>query len=417
MAFVNKAAGDTRSQRIRSQHCVVSISTVSATAMRYFNNGATTWPKPEIVYETVDECFRNLNSPERTASATRERCASLMQQSRQEIAEFFNIPDPGRLVLLPSCTYALNLAILGLEWRPGETAIMSGLEHHAVSRTIRKVARERGVNFEVMPYTRHKPVDLQFLEDKLKAGGVRLVACTMASNITGDIVPIHEVCRLARLYGAHCLVDAAQTAGVLPVDVEDLGCDFMAFAGHKGLYGPPGIGGVFVREGIQLRTLAEGGTGKDSGKHELSGSFPSTFEVGTHNLPAIAGLAAGVRWIKQIGVDAVHRHELGLMRQLQAGLERIDGIHVHGNPDVERRTAVASVTFDDIAPQDAAAWLADKHDITTRAGFHCAPLAHQTIGTHAGGGTVRFSFGFFNTPEEIDDTLAVLSEVPRAAEV
>jgi selenocysteine lyase/cysteine desulfurase len=286
-----------------------------------------------------------------------------MQQSREDIAEFFNIQNPARLVLLPSCTYALNLAILGLDWAPGETAIMSGLEHHAVSRTVRKLAREQGTKFEVMPYTLQQPIDLQFLEDKLKAGGVKLVVCTMASNVTGDICAVDEVCRLARQYGAMSLVDTAQTAGVLPVDVEDLGCDFMVFAGHKGLYGPPGVGGVFVREGIQLKTLAEGGTGKDSGKHAMSGSYPSTFEVGTHNLPAIAGLAAGVRWIKQIGVDTVRRHELGLMQQLTAGLSRIDGLHIYGNPNVERRTAVASITLPEIAPQEAACWLADKHNI------------------------------------------------------
>lgn len=385
--------------------------------MLYFNNGATTWPKPEIVYETADECFRSLSSPDRSAVRAGSNGKSQMQQCREDIAEFFNITDSSRLVLVPSCTYALNLAILGLDWQPGDIAMMSGLEHHAVSRPIRKLARERGTQFEVMPYTQQQPIDLNFAEEQLKTGRVKLVACTMASNVTGDICPVDELCHLAKRYGAYALVDCAQTAGVLPIDVEQLGCDFLAFAGHKGLYGPPGVGGLFVREGIKLNTLAEGGTGKDSGKHALSGSFPSTFEVGSHNLPAIAALAAGVRWIKQIGVDAVRRHELALMRQLTAGLSKIDGLTIYGNPKIERRTAVASITLADIAPQEAATWLIEKHDIATRAGFHCAPLAHETIGTLAGGGTIRMSFGFFNTAEEIDDAVAVLAEIPRPAEV
>ena len=382
--------------------------------MPYFNNGATTWPKPEIVYETVDECFRTLSSPDRTSSTCGSRCASVLQTSREDIGEFFNIQDPSRLLLLPSCTYALNLAILGLDWQSGDVVLMSGMEHHAVSRTVRKLVREKAARFDVLPYSPQQPIDLDALENKLKAGRVKLVACTMASNVTGDIFPVDDVCRLARKYGALSLIDAAQTAGVLPLDVEQLGCDLMAFAGHKGLYGPPGIGGIYIREGIQLRTLIEGGTGKDSGRHSMSGKYPSTYEVGTHNLPAIAGLAAGVRWLKQIGIDTVRRHELTLMRQFSAGLSKIEGLRRYGNPDVERRTAVASTAMIATSPNDAACWLAEQRDIATRAGFHCAPLAHETMGTLASGGTLRFSFSFFNSPAEVGYALAAMAEMSRA---
>lgn len=379
--------------------------------MIYFNNAATTWPKPEIVYETVDECFRNLYSPDRTTSEEGTRSTATMQNCRAEIAGFFGIPDPARLVLEPSCTYALNLAILGEDWVAGDVALMSGLEHHAVSRPLRKVARERNARFEVIPYTPECPVDLDFIEDHLKTGNVKLVACTMASNVTGHIMPVHEIGSLCAKYDARFLVDAAQSAGVLPVDVEALQCDFLSFAGHKGLFGPPGVGGLFVREGIALNTLAEGGTGKDSGKHSMSGSFPSTFEVGTHNLMAIVGLTAGVRWLNQAGIDKVHEHEQALTQRFIAGVQELPGVKVYGPADSDQRTAVVSLTIDGMEPASISDELASKHNIATRSGYHCAPLAHETIGTLPGEGTTRFSFGFSNTDEEVDTTLSVLMQM------
>ena len=385
--------------------------------MIYLNNAATTWPKPEIVYETVDDCFRNLNSPDRTSSEEGERSTATMQNCRAEAAEFFNIQDSSRLAFMPSCTYALNLAILGQQWYEDDIIIISGLEHHAVSRPVRKLAHERGVEFLVSPYRPDQPFDLQFLEDSLRRGCVKLVATTLASNVSGDILPVEEIGKLCRQYDARLLVDAAQAAGVLPVDVERLECDFMAFAGHKGLYAPPGVGGLFVREGIVLKTMAEGGTGKDSGKHEMSGSFPSTFEVGTHNLMAIVGLTAGLRWVKQAGMDSIHNHEQALVARFLNGLEQIDGVTVYGNPDPQQRVALVSLNLDGTSPQDVSDWLAENHNVATRAGYHCAPLPHETLGTLPGPGTIRFSFSFSNTEEEVDAVLGMLAEVPRLAKV
>ena len=379
----------------------------------YFNNAATTWPKPEVVYETLDRTFRSLNSPERTTSDEGARSDEMMSGCREELAAFFNIKDPRRLIFTPSATYSLNLAILGLDWRDGDVMLMSGLEHHAVSRPIRKVAREHGARFEVAPYSPEQPIDLNFVEDKLKAGNVKLLACTMASNVTGDIFPSRALGELASRYGALYLVDAAQSAGVLPVDVEDLQADMLAFAGHKGLFGPPGGGGLFVRKGIQLETLAEGGTGKDSGKHEMSGRYPSNYEVGTHNLLSIVGMTAGVRWIKEQGQEALRQHELNITRRFCEGAAKLPGVTLYGHPDVERRTAVVSLTMDGVTPEGIAKWLAEEHNVSTRAGYHCAPLPHETIGTLPGDGTIRFSFGFSNTAEEIDQVLGYLAEVPR----
>jgi cysteine desulfurase family protein len=381
----------------------------------YFNNAATTWPKPEVVYQTTDQCFRTLNSPERTMSDEGARSSEMMSVCREEIASFFGIRDPRRLVFTPSATYSLNLAIHGLEWHEGDVAIMSGLEHHAVSRPIRKAAYRHRAKFEVAPYTPETPIDLDFVEDKLKVGNVKLVACTMASNVTGDILPAIELGDLAERYGAIYLVDAAQSAGVLPVNVDDLKADMLGFAGHKGLFGPPGIGGLFVRKGIQLNTIAEGGTGKDSGKHEMSGRYPSNYEVGTHNLLAIVGMAAGIRWLRERGIDSLREHEQTLTARFAQGVRELPGVTVYGNTDPERRTAVVSFTMEGTTPERIARWLAEEHNVSTRAGYHCAPLAHETIGTLPGPGTIRFSFSFANTMDEVEQALGFLAEVPRAA--
>jgi cysteine desulfurase family protein len=383
--------------------------------MIYFNNAATTWPKPELVYQSVDDCFRNLCSPDRTSSHDGQRCSTTMQNCRREIADFFGIQDCGRLGFAPSCTYALNLAILGQQWSAGDVVVMSGLEHHAVSRPIRKAAREHGIEYHIAPYCEGEPIDLNFVEEKLKTGRVRMVAATMGSNVTGELLPSREIGSLCRRYGARYLVDAAQSAGLVPIDVEELRCDFLSFAGHKGLFGPPGIGGLYVREGIQLNTLAEGGTGKDSGTHPMSGRYPSNYEVGTHNLLGIVGVTAGVRWLRQQGIAEVRAHEQRLVGRFLEGLRGVPNVRVYGTPDAERRTAVVSVTFDDATPQDVADWLSNEHDVATRPGYHCAPLAHETIGTLPGDGTLRFSFGLFNTLDEVESVVDLLAKSPRMA--
>ncbi len=384
--------------------------------MIYFNNAATTWPKPEVVYETVDKCFRGMESPMRSASESSLH-DDVMTKSRDAMASFFGIEAPKQLVLTPGCTYALNLAILGIDWRQDDVILMSGLEHHAVSRPVRKVATEHGVRFEVAPYTPEQPIDLDFVERTLKRGRVRLVACTMASNVSGDTLPVADVIKIAQRYEVYTLIDCAQSAGVLDVNVAKLGADMVAFAGHKGLYGPPGIGGLYVAPGVDLRTLAEGGTGGDSGTHPLAHKLPNSYEVGTHNLPAIAGLAAGIKWVEGIGIENIRKHERSLVKKFIDGVSEIPGVTVYGSKDVEKRAGAVSITMDGISPKALARWLSTEHQVTTRAGFHCAPLAHETIGTCPGEGTTRFGFGFFNTLDEVCLVVDHLVHAPRTVSV
>jgi cysteine desulfurase family protein len=381
--------------------------------MIYLNHATTTWPKPETVYRAVDGALRSICVPHRGSTPGEEQGSTLLGECRREVASFLGISDAARLVFTPGCTWALNHAVQGLPWCDGDVALMSAFEHHAVSRPLRKVARERGIRFEVVAGRPGRPIDLEQLEALLRRGRVRLVACMMASNVTGEILPVKEVVGLAHRYGALALVDAAQTAGVFPVDVGAIGCDLLAVPGHKGLLGPPGVGCLYVAPQVRLGTFAEGGTGKDSGKHAVSGELPACFEVGTHNLPAIAGLAAGVRWLRETGLEQVHRREGQLTREFLEGIGRIRGARVHGPPSAEDRVAVVSVTLAGTKPKAVAEWLATDCDVTTRAGYHCAPLAHETLGTLPGDGTLRLSFGWSNSQEEVRTVLEHLACAPR----
>lgn len=381
----------------------------------YFNNAATTWPKPEQVYQAVDRTLRSAATPMRAASGGGGPTgpSDPMGEARREIASFLGVADPTHLVFTPGCTYSLNLAILGLPWHDqwrGAAVLMSGLEHHAVSRPIRRIARQYQLDLHIAPYSPERPIDLDFVEDRLRAAGgrIKLVACTMASNVSGDILPSAELVQLAHRYGALCLLDAAQSAGVLPVNIDELGCDLLSIAGHKGLFGPPGVGLLYAAPTVKLECLAEGGTGQDSGKHELGMRWPATYEIGTHNLPAIVGLEAGVKFVRSTGVDRIRAHERGLVTRLIDGLRQIPGITIHGPASPERRTSVVSMTFDKHTPQDVGAALAHDHGIVARFGYHCAPMAHQSLGTLPGPGTLRMSPGFFNTEEQVDQVLAAV---------
>lgn len=381
----------------------------------YFNNAATTWPKPEEVYEAVDRTFRSASTPMRAASGGGGPTGPTdpMGDARREIAEFLGVTDPSHLLFTSGCTYSLNLAILGLPWHDAWRAgavLMSGLEHHAVSRPVRKAARAWGLELHVAPYAPEQPIDLNFVEDRLKsaAGRIKLVACTMASNVSGDILPAAEVVQLAHRYGALCLLDAAQSAGILPVNITDLGCDLLSIAGHKGLFGPPGVGLLYAAPHVKLDTLAEGGTGQDSGKHELGMKWPATYEVGTHNLPAIVGLAAGVRFVHTTGAERIRAHEQSLVTRLINGLRQVPGIRIYGSSNPSRRTGVVSMTFANQTPQEVGAALAHDHGIVARFGYHCAPMAHESLGTLPGPGTLRMSPGYFNTEVEVDAVLAAV---------
>lgn len=378
----------------------------------YLNNAATTWPKPECVYETVDQALRNAGAPRRSAPGS-AGATDVVDQTRRRLAAFLDAPNPDRLLLMPGCTHGLSMAILGREWNRGDVIVMSGLEHHGVSRPARRLMHDRGVEIRISPYAPDQPWDLTWLEEQLNAGGVRMVCTTAASNLTGQLTPYAEVTTLAKQHGSLALVDGAQIAGVLPVSIAEIGCDFFSFAGHKALFGPPGVGGLYVAEDAPLKPLIEGGTGGDSGDLDLELKYPAAYEAGTINHPAIAGLGAGVAWLEAEGLENIHARESELTSRLIAGLDQIEGLTRYGPRSTERRTSAVSFNLEAVNCHELAAVLASEAGIVSRAGYHCSPLSHMTVGSHALGGALRLSPGYFTSEQEIDTAIDLIAAIAR----
>lgn len=379
--------------------------------MHYLDNAATSWPKPEVVYQAMDQGFRQFLSAKRGTSQTSRHGAAALDAARETLARLIHAPDPSRIVFTGGCTQALNLAIQAFPWQPGDGIVISALEHHAVSRPVRKMVREKQLELHVVPYTDDRPFDLQAYEALLRGKPhIRLVATMHASNVIGSILPVEEIGRLARQFGKHYLLDAAQSAGVLPIDVQQLNADLVALPAHKSLYGPPGIGALYVGD-VPLETFMEGGTGGDSGAHAMRLAVPGMFEVGTVPMPQIQAMAAGAQWVMDSGIEAIREHETRLLRHLMDGLTSLSGVTIYGHTHPALKTPVVSFNVDGKDPKAVGELLYDRYGIALRAGFHCAPMAHQAIGTLSRGGTVRASMGYYTSMDDVDALLAALEEV------
>ncbi|OIQ60618.1 putative cysteine desulfurase [Moorella thermoacetica] len=376
--------------------------------MIYLNNAATSWPKPETVYQAHDAYLRHLSgSVNRGAGGASLDAGRAVLETRELLAGFFNIREPEQVIFTPNATEALNLALQGL-LEPGDHVVISSLEHNAVARPLHAL-QEKGVEYTIVNCDsrgRLNPGDVE----RAIGPRTRLICLTHASNVTGTILPVNEVGEIARRHHLQYLVDTAQTAGEIPVDVEAAGITLLAFTGHKGLLGPPGTGGLYIRYPDAIRPLIYGGTGSRSEHLTQPEVLPDKYESGTVNAPAIAALGAGVRFIRETGLNNIRRHTMELTARLLEGLRRLPGVTLYGPPDSGERVPVVSLNIRGLSPGEASAWLADHYDIVTRPGLHCAPLAHQTIGTLQTG-TLRLSPGFFNTAAEIEAALAAIKEL------
>ena len=378
--------------------------------MHYLDNAATSWPKPETVYQELDTTFRNMFSAKRGTAKAARAGKEKLNAARKTVADFFNIQDASRLVFTGGCTDSLNMAIQSFPLKAGDGIVISAIEHHALSRPVRKMAREKGVEFFVVPYTDETPFDLEAFDNLLATKpNIKLVATTHASNVIGSVLPVAEIGKRTRAAGKIYLVDGAQTSGVYPVDVEAMNIDMLAVPGHKSLYGPPGVGALYIGERVQLNTFMEGGTGNDSGKHEMRPNPPDGFETGTIALPQILSFAKGVEWVNEQGLENIHHHEIKLLKQLLDGLNSIDGVTIYGHQDTDKKTPVVSFNIKDADPNQLGSILFDEYDIALRAGFHCAPMAHEAIGT-INRGTIRASIGFTTTEADV----AALIEAVRS---
>ncbi len=361
----------------------------------YLNHAGTSWPKPASVREAVRAA----------ADAPPEEWPALFDHAVERVSAFFSIPQPAGLLFTTSCTEALAVAIDSLPWAAGERAITSSMEHHALARPVLNLQRTRGVLHSMAPRSSTGPIDLDYVAGELARGDTRLVACSMASNVTGELLPVAELTELAHRHGALMLIDAAQTAGVVPIDVAALGVDIIAFAGHKGPHAPQGIGGLYVAPNVRFESPT-------ASCDVASGSCDTSIgycDVGSVNLAAAAGLAAGLDWLAARGIDAVRGAVITRTAELLAGVAQIPGVAVCGSPDATARTAAVSLTIDRHDPLALANQLRQR-GIIARGGTQCAPLAHSAIGT-APRGTLRLSAGPDTTPDDIATAVSVLAEI------
>ena len=376
----------------------------------YLDNAATSWPKPEVVYAAVDHFNRNIGgNPGRGTTSFTLTATSMVLETRELLAQLFNISDPLRIAFTSNITEALNLAIKGI-LLPGDHLIISSMEHNAIVRPAFALA-QYGLEITVIPCSREGIFDTKALVNAIKKN-TKMVALLHASNVTGTIQPMVEVGQICREHGILFLADSAQSAGVLPIDVDHQSIDILAFTGHKGLLGPQGTGGIYVRPGIHVKPLKEGGTGSQSQDTKQPEFMPDCLESGTLNTPGIVGLGAGVRFVLEQGIDTIRSHEQKLMKILWNNLATIPKVKRYGVPTLEDRTAVLSFTVGEMDSAQVSFLLEKEFGIVTRGGLHCTPLAHQTMGTLQQG-TCRLSPGFFNTEGEMAAVITAIATIAK----
>jgi cysteine desulfurase family protein len=379
----------------------------------YLDNAATSFPKPPAVAESiVDFLEHSAGNPGRSGYALAMVAQTVVAATRRQLASLFGVPDPARIVFALNATDALNTALWGL-LRPGDRVVTTSIEHNAVARPLHALA-ERGVEVTRVACAPDGTLDLDDLDRALRSAAVRLVAMCHASNVVGTILPVREAAQRAHEHGALFLLDAAQTAGVLSIDVREMRLDLLAFPGHKALLGPTGTGGLYVAPGVRLLPLRQGGTGTRSEEERQPEELPEALEAGTLNTVGIAGLGAALRYLQERGQQAIRAHEVALTTRLIDGLRDIPGLRTHGTGNPERQVATVSVTLEGWEPADVAAALDSSFGIAVRSGLHCAPLAHRTLGTFPRG-TVRLSPGCFTTDDDVDRALAALRKLVGSA--
>jgi cysteine desulfurase family protein len=374
----------------------------------YFDNAATSWPKPPPVRAALSDYFGDAGgNPGRSAHRMSIAAARVVENAREALAELLHTDDPSHIVFTQNATHALNLALYGL-LRPGDHVVTTSMEHNSVMRPLRHL-ETLGVEVTMVACNPRGMLDASNARRALRPN-TRLLVTTHASNVAGTLIPARPLAALAREHNILHLVDAAQTAGAIPINVQEMGADLLAFTGHKALLGPTGTGGLYIREGVALTPLMRGGTGSDSAQEIQPEFLPDAYESGTPNVAGIAGLVAGVRFLLEVGIKAVRTHEQELVAQFIAGASQIPSLTVYGPGDAALQCGLVSFNIAGAMPSEVALILDQSFGIMARPGLHCAPSAHRTLGTFPAG-TVRFSFGWFNTVAEVETALQALREI------
>ncbi|MCQ4773954.1 aminotransferase class V-fold PLP-dependent enzyme [Lacrimispora saccharolytica] len=375
--------------------------------MIYLDNAATTLHKPEGVAEAMITALTSMGNSGRGAHKATLDASRMIYGTREKLAELFHISDPMRIAFTCNATESLNIAIQGI-LQPGDHVITSVCEHNSVLRPVYRMAK-RGVTYNMLPADKKGVIQYDQLTSLLKKE-TKAIVITHASNLTGNVTDLKKVSDFAKKNGLLLIVDASQTAGCIPIDVQELGIDVLCFPGHKGLMGPQGTGGIYVREGIKIAPLKVGGSGVKSFDKEHPDTMPTALEAGTLNGPGIAGLGASVSWLLKQGVEKIHEKDLALSRRFLKGIAEIPDITIYGDMDSQMRTAIVSLNLGDVDSAEMSDWLWEDYGIAVRAGAHCAPLMHKALGTEQQG-AVRFSFSCFNTEEEVDAAIQALKEL------
>ncbi len=377
--------------------------------MIYFDNAATTFPKPSSVSQAIDEAVRIYGgNPGRSGHALSMKTAEHIYQIRSRAAKMFGV-EVENLVFTSNCTSALNMAIKGYPWKRGQV-ITSNLEHNAVSRPVYSLARRGIFHWEIAKVHAYSQTEMlsSFLKHFRK--GTRAVICTHASNVTGEILPIRKLAKLCHARGAILIVDAAQTAGLLPISIRDDEVDIICAAGHKGLYGPTGTGIMAVAPHIHLKTIWEGGTGSNSKELTQPPFPPDRFEAGTINTVGICGLGAGIDFVQKQGIDAIYQHEMQLSEFVFRSLQEIKKIKLYNHHFASgTHVPVISFNIDGMTSMETGELL-NRKGFALRSGLHCSPMAHRAIGSIEEG-TVRFCPSIFNTMEQIKEFLLAIEEI------
>ncbi|MFO0809231.1 MAG: aminotransferase class V-fold PLP-dependent enzyme [Gemmataceae bacterium] len=377
--------------------------------MTYLDNAATSFPKPEGVYAALDRCARTqLANPGRAGHRMALEAERVLDEGRHRLNRLLGGDAPERFVFTLNCTDALNIAFKGV-LNPGDHVVTTDLEHNSVSRPLRALELAGVIALTRVPADGGGTVD----PDAIRAAitpKTKLVAMTHASNVVGTVQPVAEVGRIVRDHGALFLVDAAQTAGVLPIDVRAMHIDLLAFPGHKSLFGPTGTGALYVGERATVRAWREGGTGGDSSSETQPREFPYVLEGGTPNVLGVAGLVAGIDFVEEKGLDAIHRHEVELVERLWRRLDELPGVAVVGHRDHAKRVGTVSFLSELLPAGEIGGILDTTFAIAIRPGLHCAPYIHRALGTFPDG-TVRVSPGPFNTAADIDKLAGALGEI------
>ena len=375
--------------------------------MIYLDSSATSFLKPPQVAEAVFRSFNTIGNAGRGAHAPTLNASRLIYDTREKLAALFGTPDPSRIAFTCNATEALNIAIHGAI-HPGEHVITTACEHNSVLRPLYLKEKE-GTELTIIPADKKGRIRYDLLESSVKSNTSAIVL-THASNLSGNVTDLAFVSNFAKKHGLLLIVDASQTAGSLPINVVKMGIDILCFTGHKGLFGPQGTGGLYVREGLTLSPLKSGGSGSHSFDRQHPTDMHTALEAGTLNGHGIAGLNAGLDYILSTGVKNIHAKEISLSRRFVNGISDISDLKLYGDIDAPLRTPIISLNIGNMSSASVSDILWEDYEICVRAGAHCAPLMHKTFGTEKQG-AVRFSFSCFNTEAEIDTAIQAMHEI------